>query len=428
MAKIKPFKALTFNQELVKNYSKVICPPYDIISASQQERYLNSDPHNLIHILLSKDVEGEDKYIHAGNLFREWIKEKILIDEQKEAIYFYIQQYHIKGETRTRLGFISLLRLPEQDSKVYAHENTRLAPKEDRFKLMKQVKANLSPIFAVFLDKQRIIQRVLRQYIQNKEPFIEAVDNEKTIHRLWRLDTPEVISMIQKSMSQEDIFIADGHHRYEVACAYRDEMKKKSKNFTGEEDFNYLLTYFTNTDTHGLCILPIHRLLKLEPGFDFKKFLVEAAEYFDVEEVKDKTRFFFLMQKGGRNEHLLGMYKDKKYYFLRLKNIKILDKMIADKSKDYRALDVAILNYIVFKKILGYNLENIDNIIYGADAEEFIKEADGNPLNIAFFLNPVQIQQIIAVALHEERMPPKSTYFYPKVISGLVMNKLGENK
>jgi uncharacterized protein (DUF1015 family) len=422
MTKIKPFRAAIYNQGKIKDLSKVVCPPYDIISPAGQKYFHELNPYNLIHILLGEDLVGEDKYRRAGHYFRNWLKEQILILDEKPAIYFYSQQYNLKGEKRTRLGFISLLRLEDKDSSVFGHEHTRLEPKEDRYKLLKQVKANLSPIFVIFLDKKRVIQRTY-QHIQDQKPFIDIIDNEKVTHRVWKLNNEDMLNNMQVRMQDENIFIADGHHRYEVACGYRNEIKKKLGAITGEEGFNYILTYFTNTDSRGLSILPIHRLVKLDKKMAIDELKGSLQDYFDVEEVKDKAHFFFLMEKGGRTEHVLGMYKDKKYWLLRLKNIKILDKMIGDKPKEYRSLDVSILNHIILQKILGLDLEDKETLSFIPNSEELIDRVDNNPAYIAFFLNPVKIQEIIAVALNGERMPPKSTYFYPKVLSGLVMNK-----
>ena len=427
MTKIKPFQAVIYNPEKIEDISKVVCPPYDVISPDKQRYYHELSPHNLIHILLGKDIPGEDKYQRAGDCFRSWVKDRILIKENKPAIYFYSQDYNIKGEKRTRLGFISLLGLENNNSEVFRHEHTRQEPKEDRLKLMKQVNANLSPIFVVFQDKKRIIQRIYQKYIISSEPFLQAIDDEKTAHKLWMLDTPTIVKEIQDSLIAENIFIADGHHRFEVAKEYRDEMKKMlGVKFTGKESFNYVLSYFTNTDPRGLSILPIHRLLKLDEEIDLEAFRRQLKDYFDVEEVKEASRFFFLMEKGGRTEHLLGMYTDKRFWFLRLKNIKLLDKLENDKPIEYRSLDVSILNTIVFRQILGLDAVGKDKLTYSNNAQEFVREVDSDSLKIAFFLNPVKIQDIIAVALKGERMPPKSTYFYPKVLSGLVINRLSE--
>ncbi|MDD5561454.1 MAG: DUF1015 domain-containing protein [Candidatus Omnitrophica bacterium] len=430
MTKIRPFKAVVYNPEKIKDFSQVVCPPYDVISAFAQESYRQRSTYNFIHILLSKDSASDDKYSRAASIFRNWLNENVLIRDQRPAIYFYSQEYVIRGEKKTRLGFISLLRLgDDKGSAVFGHENTHTEAKEDRFKLLKQVKANLSPIFVIFLDKKRIIRRAFQKYIWGKEPFIELADDEKTLHKLWRLDDPAALEAVENSMNNENMFIADGHHRYEVACSWRNRMRQDlGAQFSGEEDFNYCLSYFTNTDSRGLSISPIHRLFTLNAELNLPDFILQAKEYFDVDQVKDKVRFFFLLEKAGCSEHLIGVYKDGKYFLLRLKNIKILDKLIADKPKEYRTLDVAILNYLVLKNILNFDLDNLPAVRYDPDPDEFIKEVDADPLKVAFFLNPVKIEQIIDVALSGNKMPPKSTYFYPKVLSGLVINKLEDFK
>jgi uncharacterized protein (DUF1015 family) len=426
MNKTKAFRAVVYNPEIIGNFKQVVCPPYDVISAQAQEMLHERSPHNFIHILLAKDSQTDDKYRRAATVFRGWLKDKVLIQDEQPAVYFYSQQYLVRGEKKTRLGFISLLRLgDEKSSVVFGHENTHNAAKLDRFKLMKQVKANLSPIFIIVLDKKRIIQRIFQKHIPLQQPFIEVVDDEKTVHKLWRLNDPSLLKTIESSMNSENMFIADGHHRYEVACAYRDLMREKlGAEFTGQEEFNYCLAYFTNTDYRGLSILPIHRLLKLDDPLEVEGFTARSKEYFDVDQIKDRTRFFFLLEKAGCTEHLIGFYKDKKYFLLRLKNVKMLDKLIADKPKEYRSLDVAILNYLVFKNILKLDLDNLPVVKYSPDPLELMKEADCDPLKAAFFLNPVKIQQIINIAMSGNKMPPKSTYFYPKVLSGLVVNKL----
>ena len=426
MAKIKPFQAIIYNQEKIKDLSKVACPPYDIISPQRRQYLHEINPYNLIHMLLSRASPQEDKYRRAARYFKDWLKEGMLIQDKSPSIYFYSQQYLLKGEKRTRLGFIGLLRLEEEAPLVFGHEHTRLEPKEDRFRLLKQVKANLSPIFSVFFDKKRIVARTYQNYIRQHEPFIDIIDDEKTAHKVWRIDSSDLIGDFQGSISGENIFIADGHHRYEVACAYRDEMKKKlGDKFNGEEDFNYLLAYFTSTDSHGLTILPVHRLLKLNKQLDWDDFLIRLREYFDVEEVKEKSRFFFLLEKCKGAQHVFGMYKNKKYWLLRLKNVKILDKMFSNASKEYSSVDVAILNRTILNNIFGIDIEDKKKLKFSPDVSEFIEQVDSDPLSLAFFLNPVKIQQIVSVALNGERMPAKSTYFYPKVLSGLVINKHG---
>ena len=423
MAKIEPFRALIYNAGEIGNLSSVVCPPYDVISPAQEKYYHSLHPYNLIHILLGRDTPAEDKYRRAARLFKDWQKDKILVPDRSPAIYFYSQQYSLKGEKRTRLGFIARLYLEEKNSSIYTHEHTRLEPKEDRHKLLKAVKANLSPIFVIFPDKKRIINHIYQKYIQGERPFVDIVNDEKVIHKLWRLDSPDILNNIRAKMQDENIFIADGHHRYEVACAYRDQMHKKLGAPHPQAGFNYILAYFTNTDSSGLTILPIHRLVKIASGPGISKFILDLKDYFDVEEVKDKIRFFFLMEKGALGEHVLGMYHGGKYRLLRLKNVKILDRMLNDKPAQLRPLDVSILNYIVLKKALGIDLEDKEVLTFGPNANELIEKVDSGDSYIAFFLNPVKVQQIISLALTAENMPSKSTYFYPKVLSGLVINK-----
>jgi len=424
MAEIKPFRAIVYNKDKIKGLSSLVCPPYDVISPAGQEYYYAMDQYNFIHILLRKDSPGEDKYVASGETFRQWIKEKIFIQDASEAVYFYSHQYKIKGETKTRLGFIALLRLDDNNSSIFRHEHTKMPAKEDRLKLLRQVKANLSPIFAVFLDKKRIIQYSYQNYVKDKEPLLSVTDEEKNIHRIWKMDAPEVLENFRRKLKEEDIFIADGHHRYEVACAYRQESKERLGRITGEEPFNYIMTYFTNTDPRGLSILPIHRLVRFDTAIDFDSAMLKIEEYFDYEEIREKGHFFFLLEKSGCSQHVLGMYKDRKFFLLRLKNIKIADRLISDKPKEYRELDVSILNELILKNVFGLDVRTWRNIEFEQDPEEVIAGANENSSNVAFFLNPVRIQQIIAVAGAGERMPAKSTYFYPKVISGLLINKL----
>jgi uncharacterized protein (DUF1015 family) len=425
MAVIKPFEGIRYNSKKIADLSRVICPPYDVISPQRQQYFHQLNPHNFLHVLLPKDIPGEDKYILAGELFRKWITEEVLIREEQPVFYFYSHQYAIKGERRIRLGFIGLMELTKGSGAAYGHEHTRLEAKEDRLRIMRQVKANLSPIFIVFSDKQRIIQRIYQHHVLGKKPFIDIVDDQNCTHKLWRVDHPEAVSEIQSKMSQEEVFIADGHHRYEVACAFRDQMQQKSP-APEDPSFNYLMAYFTNTDARGLVILAIHRLVKLDTPIGSQNLSALLGDYFEIEELRDKTRLFFLLEKSGRSEHVFGVYANKIYWLLRLKNIKIIDKLIPDKPLELRLLDVSILNQIIFKKILGLNPDDKARISFNPSAEELISAVDLDPCKVAFFLNPVKVTQMMAVALGGNKMPPKSTYFYPKVASGLLVHKFKE--
>lgn len=421
MTRLKPFRAIIYNQEKIKDLSLVTSPPYDVVSPQRQKIYHERSPYNFLHILLGKDLPGEDKYQRAADSFKDWLKEGVMRQEENPAIYFYTQQYTLRGEKRRRFGFVCLLHLGE----AFGHEHTYLEPKEDRLRLLEAVRANLSPIFVLFLDKKRIIRSIYQRYIANGKPCMELTDDEKIVHKIFRLEAPEIISQIQSKMAEESIFIADGHHRYEVACAYRDKMAKKiGACFSGEEDFNYILAYFTNTQTPDLTILAIHRLVRLVVPIEIKTLLTSLEEYFHIEGMKDKAKLFFMMEKAGRREHVFGMYYDKTYWLLRLKNIKIVDKFIKGNwSSEYKTVDVAILNSLVLETTLKMDLEDKQRLCFTPDAEEAIAAVDVGDFSLAFFLNPVKVGQIISLALNAEKIPPKSTYFYPKVLSGLLINK-----
>lgn len=427
MAQIEPFRGVIYNQQKFKDLSAVVCPPYDVISPAMQQRYYQLNPHNLIRLILRNDTAGEDKYRAAGDCFRQWIKEGVLLQDGAPAVYFYSLRYKIKGETKVRPGFIALLRLEDKDTRVLRHEYTRPAPKEDRLKLLQQVRANLSPIFVVFADKKRSIAYLYERQVKEREPSIRVVDQEQNIHELWRIDAPQIIEKLQENLKREDIFIADGHHRYEVACAYRDQLRQsRGAGRQENQSLNYIMAYFTNTDPRGLSIFAIHRLVKQDERFDYANFLLKLKEYFDEEEIKEKERFFFLMEKVGCRQHVLGMYGRGQFWLLRLKNARIIDKLIFDKPREVRSLDVSILNQLVLNKILGLGTQSRENLEFSPCGEELIAKADQDSSYIAFFLNPVKIQEIMAVSLAGERMPAKSTYFYPKAISGLVINRLDE--
>ncbi|MCM8781356.1 MAG: DUF1015 domain-containing protein [Candidatus Omnitrophica bacterium] len=421
MAKIKPFSALFYNQEKIKDISKVVCPPYDVIDTAQQEFYHTLSPYNIIHLILGKDIAGQDKYTRAKERLRTWINEKILVTDTSECVYFYLQEYKIKGERKTRLGFISLLSLDDKNS-IFSHEHTRIEPKEDRLRLLEAVQANLSPIFVLFQDKNRIILRIYEQYIEQKTPLIELTDQENILHKLWRIDEPYLLDLIQRSMRDRNIFIADGHHRYEVAVTYRNYLREKQKVCVDEEkDYDYIMAYFTNIESRGLVIIPVHRLIK-NVELDDRSFMDRIKDYFEPEEIKDKHRFFFCLEKAGLTQPTLGLYKEAHYFILRLKSLTILDKIIKDKPRQYRRLDVSILNYIILKEVLNIEPEDKERVKFDVDAEKLIMQADKN--SMVFLLNPVKIEEIIEIASAGYRLPPKSTYFYPKVLSGLLINKL----
>lgn len=423
MAQVSPFRAFYFNQGKVGDLSKVISPPYDIISPRKQEYLYDLHENNFVRVDFSKDVPGEDKYAKASKVFQQWLKEEVMVKDSGPAVYFYSHQYWVNREKKVRLGFFALLKLQEKTKDVHGHEHTRMEPKEDRLRLLREVKANLSPIFVVFSDKKRLVSQLWSLHVQDTKPFIDITDEDRNVHKVWRISDPKILGKISSSMESENMFIADGHHRYEVSCAYRDEMKKKTAGYTGDEPFNYTLAYFTNIDPAGLTILPIHRLVKLPGPVDIDAFAREVGENFYVEEQKDKRKFLFLLEKAGVAEHAIGMYYGRRYWLLRLKNVKTADRVNTDKPQEYRRLDVSILNSLILDRVLKLDLDDKNVLTFVPEKEELFEAVDSDNAKIAFFLNPTKMDQIVSVALAGEKMPPKSTYFFPKPVSGLLVFK-----
>jgi len=275
MTQIKPFKGVYFNSEKVGDLSQVVCPPYDVISTEEQNEFHNKHPQNFIRVLLgiekSRDNRYDNKYTRARKTFDDWLRKGILKEDNKSCIYFYRQEFMIRGEKHFRLGFISLMRLfDKNESKVLPHENTHFSAKEDRIRLWRNVKANLSSIFVGFSDKDKKVEKIFQSHVSTQEPFIDIKDQENTRHTMWRLEDTKLINEIKDTLDGQHLFIADGHHRYEVAQELKRTMLAKKKRVNGQEACNFIMTYFTNIDARNLCIFPIHRVIKkLKHKLDF---------------------------------------------------------------------------------------------------------------------------------------------------------------
>lgn len=421
MAAIKAFQAVYYNPEKIKNFNEVMCPPYDVISKEQQDEYYKVNPYNFIRLELpkenSKDNSRENRYTRAHKTFEDWLAKGVLIEDDKPAIYYYKQEYKIRGQKHSRLGFISLMKMGEDaGTKIYPHENTHAAAKTDRLTLWTSLKAALSCIFVCFSDKQKKVETIFVKEVSTTKPLIDVTDHDKVRHMLWRMDNPDHIATIENVLDGQQLFIADGHHRFEVAQEYRRLRMKSRTRVTGSEPFNYVMTYFTNMDSPDLQIFPMHRIVKQFPTqLDF------LEEYFRIDRIKNKEDLLILLAKAGQNEHAFGLYDRMGIRLLRLKNKALIDKLVQGATKEYRNLDASILKSLVFDRV-GVASEDI---LYTKDLEHATGMVDDKQADASFIMNAVQIKQLRAIALTGERMPPKTTYFYPKVLSGLTIHKMG---
>ena len=420
MTEIKPFQGIHYNPDKIANPSKVMCPPYDVISSAQQDGFHTRNEYNFIRLEYPKDKPGDNannnKYTRAKEILDQWLQSGVLVQDEKPSIYYYRQEYKVQGERHSRLGFIAAMKIQDaKDSKIFPHENTHAAAKEDRFKLWMSVEANLSPIFVCFSDKERKVEKIFMTHLAVTKPLFDVTDDDGVKHVFWKLDDPKLVSQIVGTLANQQLFIADGHHRYEVSCEIRRQKMAQAGKTTGSEPFNYVMTYFTNIDSKDLKIFPMHRIVKKLPGD-----LSFLEEFFRMDKIKSKDELMVMLAKAGQNEHAFGLYTKDGHILMRLKNKALIDKTITEGSREYRRLDATILKYFVFDK-LGVKSEDI---IYTKDSVEVFTKVDEGIAEAGFIMNPVKISQLKAVALGGEKMPPKTTYFYPKVLSGLTSHRI----
>ena len=418
MPQVKPFKAIVYNQDKIRKLSKVVAPPYDVIPQDMQDQLYRSSPYNVVRLILGKIKRGDDandnRYTRAQKFLADWLRKGVMVKDKSDAIYIYSQTYKKDGKSVEQIGFLALMGLDRRSGrKVLPHENTLAAPKTDRLNLIRSVKANLCPIFVLYDDNGHEIVNILRTTGRSKRPFIDIYFGNVR-HKVWALNDRPAIKKIKKLMRNKDIFIADGHHRYEVACTYAAETQKKSS--------KYLMVYFVESDEDMLTILPAHRVVKDIGGLSKEEIIKRLEQFFYIERVSGINK---LMSKlsGMRKAHGFGMYLGKDgFYNLGLKDAAESDAIIKSKPGEWKRLDVSILHLFIMQHLLGVSDED-DNIDFLKDPYDAVRAVDGNKGRIAFFLNPTEVSQIKRIARLGEKMPRKATYFYPKPLSGLVINK-----
>jgi uncharacterized protein (DUF1015 family) len=418
MAKIIPFNGVFYNQKKIKDMSKVVSPPYDVISESARKELEEKSPFNMVHLILSQAEGNLNKYQKAGKDFSNWQKKGVLVQDDQPCIYVYRLKFEErKGKVKERIGFISLLRLEDGNSKVFPHEHTHTAPKIDRLNLVREVKANLSPIFVIYKDKKHVIQNLFDKVLKKTKPFI-SFKNDGQEHQVYRVSEAGYIKQIQLAINNSQLCIADGHHRFEVANMYRAE-RKFASDFDKNALYNYCMAYFLDTDSKGLVIWPCHRAIKNMNLSSTNELFDKLKDNFTVKKVKNKVA----LQKALNSEPLsIGLYNGS-FFILCLKNEDILDKILPDASLAYKRLTVSILNNLVLKSILHLELLDTEHIYFTPDFDEAVKTVDKKESNFCFLLNPVKIEELLAVAFAGEKMPPKSTFFFPKATTGILVNK-----
>jgi uncharacterized protein (DUF1015 family) len=453
MPHISAFRGIRYDLGHVGSLSNVIAPPYDVIDAKLQQQLYDLHPANVVRLILNKDEPGDDehdnRYTRAARLLRLWQREGVLFTEADPALYVYHQVFTERGVEYTRRGFMCRVRLERfGEGNIYPHEETHGAAKADRFKLWTACKANLSQIFGLFPDEENEAQEVLESAIVEVAP-LEATDHLGVVHRIWPVTDVSTITDVIGAMGERPVYIADGHHRYETACNIRDhlaaELAQRGEQLSPEHPANYVLMMLVSMSDPGMLVLATHRLFRGLPSMASTQLREKLGKAFDAEPAgtgPERARTLWEEIEAEGDQNTLGFYTgaDGEWTLARLNDTgrKQMAQVATDHSADWQELGVSILHRLVMDTLLAPNSQ-LPAPKYVRDIEEVVKglkEGDaagrdatgqsgtGGRFELAALVMPATVDHIRAISSHGERMPAKSTYFYPKLLSGLVINPL----
>ncbi|HXZ05359.1 MAG TPA: DUF1015 domain-containing protein [Ktedonobacteraceae bacterium] len=435
MTDVQPFRGLSYNKEVTGNLTQVITPPYDVISEEAQAIYYARNPYNIIRLELGKDEPGDtslnNRYTRAAVTFAEWRMKTILRMELTTCYYLYQQVFKYDAQTHTRTSLLARVRLePWSAQVVLPHEHTMAKPKDDRLKLLRACVTNLSPIMSLYEDPQGRMRRLLSSYVDKAK--VQITDEVNEIHRLHAITDEHQIARIQNFFAERQLYIADGHHRYETALNYREEVRAMHRKLDPNDATNFVLMALTDVDDPGLLVLPTHRLLfGLEQEALERLTSQQLARYFVVYESEgvEASRDVLLerLAQAGASQPSFVLSTAQKTWLLSLNET---GKERMDESMHSRAwneLDVSIAHTLILEDILGLKPEDMTagtHIRYTRDAHQALGAVQSGEAQASLIMNATRVRQICDVAIADDRMPQKSTYFYPKLVTGLVMNPL----
>ncbi|MBU2522241.1 MAG: DUF1015 domain-containing protein [Proteobacteria bacterium] len=441
MAEVLPFRGILYNPRKIRNLSDVTTPPYDVISKQGQHDFYERHPQNIIRLILGKTTENDSVnnncYTRASDFLKNWFSENILEQDTTPAFYLTSMDFSLENKTFTRYGIIGLVALePFKNGVIVPHESTFSNVKMERFELMKSCHANFSPIFSLYSDSKNEIIDKLKDLPLKQTPAIEFTDYDGHRHRMWRITDLDSCRYISSAMHEKRLFIADGHHRYETALDYRDWISSSDPDFKKDHPANYVMMYLSSMEAPGLIILPAHRMVKGLKSSIAASFINKAENYFDISTIPfrdsdfERVRAEFIsILKSNASKNIIGvlMKGSMKFYLLTLKS-GVMEQVFSNELPEaLKYLDVTILTHLIFIEIFGFDNSKLDNeniITYSSSEKRAVEAALSGECDASFILNPTKIEQVRDIANKGLIMPRKSTYFYPKVITGLVMNKL----
>ena len=441
MAEIIPFRGILYNPMKVDNMANVVAPPFDIISEREQLEYHEKHSHNIIRLTLGKttqdDTSKNNRYTRAADCFNKWLSDHIIERDKTPAFYFTALEFSYENKMVTRYGLIALVGLePFEKGVVLPHEKTFPNVKSERLELMKACHANFSPIFSLYSDNKNRVLNKLKNATFDKTADNTFTDNNGQKHFLWRVTDTAVHRYVSDAFKDKLIFIADGHHRYETALNYRDWLSASRPNFSADHPANYVMMYLCSMEDPGLIILPAHRMLNQVPSAASASLIKKAKAYFDIITIPYKNgqhsearAQFMSMLSSNNSKNCIGVFmKDRKELNVLTLKPGVMDRMFMDELPEViRNIDVTVLSRLIFREIFGFDPSRHDNeklIAYSSVTKDAIDAVDTGRHDIAFIMNPTKIEQVRNIAEAGLIMPRKATYFFPKVITGQVLNKL----
>ncbi len=437
---VRPFRALHYDPAVVSDIGLCLSQPYDVISSAQQDAYHARHPYNVVRLILGRiadgDGEAETRYTRARDLLARWREEGVLRFTRRPSFWVYEQEFDLNEAGRRRVrGFIGAVRLRDyEERRILPHEKVMKGPLEDRIRLTETCGTQFEYIWSLYQDKAYVIDNILDA--QEKEaPIIDFLETPAGVrHRLWRMTDPESCEIVRRTMSRLQIYIADGHHRYQTMLTIRNRMRARYPQAGPDAPWEYIMMYLVNSEHEGLTILPTHRMLQRIQVENLYRLGASILEHFHVkkytfrdgDEPEVRRRWLRDLRAVGPGEHKLGAYivNTSGYYLLTLRDEEAYEELVRlDFSSQWKLLDVNILNTLILEQILGITEEQLSlatNIAYTKDVDEALARVHAGEMQVALILNATALRDVLAIAENNERMPRKSTYFYPKPVSGLV--------
>jgi uncharacterized protein (DUF1015 family) len=444
MVDIRPFRGIRYNREAIGDLSLVVAPPYDVIDEHDRDYYYNRHPYNVIRLILNRpkksDKDAEQPYSRAAQFLEQWLAQRILIRDSVPGLYLYRQRYLMESEYKECTGLVARVRVEEfSDGGIRPHEDIMPKPLEDRMKLLDYTQTNLDLVQALYSDPAEKLKDPILDETE-KFPLAQFQTADGVAHDLWSVTDEGFIKSITRFFGKKKLYIADGHHRYETALEYARRIRERGMDNGDDDPRNFLMMMIVEMENPGLTVLPVHRVVLSGGDVSTRDLLRDIERWFDVEEVEFQRgersgQVFHMLRRldaAGRDVNAFGLFvrEPDRFYLLSLKpGLDITPNVGGESSVAYRNLDVTVLHKLIIENALGIppHRETVEqNLVFTRDALEAMDMVGSGRGIAAFFLNPTKVEQVREIADHGEKMPQKSTYFYPKPCSGVVMNGITE--